>query len=90
MRRREDYLQHNREHRIKRAEALDGKMPGEVVIVDGIEYWKVKQSCVNCTHLYFSGSQPKCRAWQKKITSIESDMTDCEFWKFRDGEIEWK
>ena len=89
MRKRIDYLDRNPDHRVRRAEALKGKAPGETVIVDGIEYFRVKQACINCDNLDWDDSEPFCIANSSKynrarVKDLEKDQGDCDMWCFRE------
>lgn len=85
MRRKIDYLDRNQEHRIKRSDALFKAKPGEKVMVDGIEYSRPKQACVNCSKLGWRKSEHWCEAFHKRIKDIVVNMNDCQWWDFNNG-----
>jgi len=68
-------LDRNRNHRIKRADALDGINPGQSVTVDGIKYSLPKQGCINCENLEFRN---KFFCTLKQIVISDIKTYDCE------------
>ena len=87
-------LDGNLRHRIARSEV---KIEcGKHMIVEGIEYSRVKQGCVNCGNLGFQGDNYFCianssRGNKDKVKDLTKDQSDCEFWKFREqGDSLWE
>lgn len=83
-----DYLDRDADHRYRRSLEITKLNPGESCLVDGIEYFKPKQACVNCKNLTFRNDLPFCIVNHTKINinKIDTPRNDCEFWDFRKGD----
>ena len=81
-------MDNNLEHRIKRGEYK--AKPGETYVIDGVEYHKPKQACVNCDNLGFHDGSFFCtsnsgRGNKEKVNDLTKDQSKCDFWRFKEN-----